>query len=81
MPTPLHFRNHTAVADIAKLQERTTAEVIQEIDAKKAERSARLADVRYWHLADIRLALAMSAFGVRADINIRKWLAPFTKLV
>ena len=50
--TPALPKPPTAVADIAKLQERTAAEAIQEIDAKKAERSARLADVRYWHLAD-----------------------------
>ena len=29
-----------------------------------------MADVRYWHKADIRVALHMSAFGGKADIAL-----------
>ena len=38
---------------------------------RRAYRSIRR-DVRYWHKADIRFALHMSAFGGKADIALAR---------
>ena len=33
-------------------------------------------DVRYWHLADMGMCTAMSAFGGKADIEVKGFYCP-----